>query len=80
MAPERTVAQWHDQGLFSKKMEYGKRWAVETSSADSKRTMGSKLTSRKPEQLLAEGRFQVAGLHPQTVGEAQFIWIFSTEP
>lgn len=38
---------------------YGRRWAVETFFSGLKRTMGSMLTSRKPEQLLAEAAFRV---------------------
>ena len=41
------------------KMQYGKRWAVETFFSGLKRTMGSTLTSRKPDQLLAEAAFKV---------------------
>jgi hypothetical protein len=41
------------------KMEYGKRWAVETFFSALKRTMGSMLTSRRPEQLLKEAAFRV---------------------
>src|SRR5271156_5013225 len=41
------------------KMEYGKRWAVETFFSGLKRTMGSMLTSRKPTQLLKEAAFRV---------------------
>jgi hypothetical protein len=38
---------------------YGKRWAVESFFSGLKRTMGSMLTSRKPDQLLAESAFRV---------------------
>ena len=41
------------------KMEYGKRWAVETFFSGLKRTVGSMLTSRKPTQLLKEAAFRV---------------------
>jgi hypothetical protein len=41
------------------KMEYGKRWAVETFFSGLKRTTGSMLTSRKPNQLLKEAAFRV---------------------
>src|SRR5277367_27920 len=44
---------------YLKKMAYGKRWAVETFFSGLKRTMGSTLTSRKPEQLLAEAAFKM---------------------
>ena len=44
---------------YLKKMEYGKRWAVETFFSGLKRTMGSTLTSRKPDQLLAEAAFKM---------------------
>jgi hypothetical protein len=38
---------------------YGQRWAVESFFSGLKRTMGSMLTSRKPDQLLAEAAFRV---------------------
>ena len=38
---------------------YGTRWAVESFFSGLKRTMGSTLTSRKPNQLLAEAAFKV---------------------
>jgi hypothetical protein len=41
------------------KMAYGKRWAVETFFSGLKRTTGSMLTSRKPNQLLKEAAFRV---------------------
>jgi len=41
------------------KMRYGKRWAVETFFSGLKRTMGSMLTSRRPDQLLKEAAFRV---------------------
>lgn len=41
------------------KMQYGRRWAVETFFSGLKRTMGSMLTSRKPDQLLKEAAFRV---------------------
>jgi DDE family transposase len=44
---------------YLKKMEYGKRWAVETFFSGLKRTMGSMLTSRQPSQLLKEAAFRV---------------------
>lgn len=44
---------------YLKKMEYGKRWAVETFFSGLKRTMGSMLTSRHPAQLLKEAAFRV---------------------
>jgi transposase len=44
---------------YLKKMEYGKRWAVETFFSALKRTMGSTLTSRKPDHLLKEAAFRV---------------------
>jgi hypothetical protein len=44
---------------YLKKMEYGKRWAVETFFSGLKRTMGSMLTSRHPNQLLKEAAFRV---------------------
>jgi len=44
---------------YLKRMEYGRRWAVESFFSGLKRTMGSMLTSRKPDQLLAEAAFRV---------------------
>jgi hypothetical protein len=44
---------------YLEKMEYGKRWAVETFFSGLKRTTGSMLTSRKPNQLLKEAAFRV---------------------
>ena len=44
---------------YLKRKRYGKRWAVETFFSGLKRTMGSMLTSRKPDQLLAEAAFRV---------------------
>jgi len=44
---------------YLKKMEYGRRWAVETFFSGLKRTMGSMLTSRRPDQLLKEAAFRV---------------------
>lgn len=44
---------------YLKKMAYGKRWAVETFFSGLKRTMGSMLLSRKPNQLLKEAAFRV---------------------
>jgi hypothetical protein len=41
------------------KMQYGKRWAVETFFSGLKRTMGSMLNSRRPDQLLKEAVFRV---------------------
>jgi hypothetical protein len=41
------------------KMQYGRRWAVETFFSALKRTMGSMLTSRRPGQLLKEAAFRV---------------------
>lgn len=41
------------------KMQYGKRWAVETFFSGLKRTMGSMLNSRRPDQLLKEAAFRV---------------------
>lgn len=41
------------------KMDYGRRWAVETFFSGLKRTMGSMLTSRRPSQLLKEAAFRV---------------------
>jgi len=44
---------------YLKRMQYGKRWAVESFFSGLKRTMGSTLTSRTPKQLLAEAAFKV---------------------
>lgn len=44
---------------YLKRKGYGARWAVESFFSGLKRTMGSTLTSRKPEQLLAEAAFKV---------------------
>lgn len=44
---------------YLKRKGYGQRWAVETFFSGLKRTMGSMLTSRKPDQLLAEAAFRV---------------------
>jgi hypothetical protein len=44
---------------YLKRKGYGSRWAVETFFSGLKRTMGSMLTSRKPNQLLAEAAFRV---------------------
>lgn len=38
---------------------YGRHWAVESFFSGLKRTMGSMLDSRKPQQLLAEAAFKV---------------------
>jgi len=49
-------------GMSEKYLErkgYGHRWAVESFFSGLKRTMGSMLTSRKPNQLLAETAFRV---------------------
>jgi transposase len=44
---------------YLKRQKYGRRWAVETFFSGLKRTMGSMLTARKPEQLLAEAAFRM---------------------
>lgn len=44
---------------YLKRKGYGRRWAVESFFSGLKRTMGSTLTSRKPNQLLAEAAFKV---------------------
>jgi hypothetical protein len=44
---------------YLKRKGYGQRWAVESFFSGLKRTMGSMLTSRKPDQLLAEAAFRV---------------------
>jgi hypothetical protein len=42
-----------------KERGYGKRWAVESFFSGLKRTMGSALTARKPDQMIAEASFRV---------------------
>jgi len=44
---------------YLKRKGYGGRWAVESFFSGLKRTMGSMLNSRRPEQLLAEAAFRV---------------------
>src|SRR5271154_5395142 len=44
---------------YLKRKGYGQRWAVESFFSGLKRTMGSMLNSRKPNQLLAEAAFRV---------------------
>lgn len=44
---------------YLKRKSYGQRWAVETFFSGLKRTMGSMLNSRKPDQLLAEAAFRM---------------------
>jgi hypothetical protein len=39
--------------------EYGRRWAVESFFSGLKRTMGSALTARRPDQLMAEAAFRI---------------------
>jgi hypothetical protein len=39
--------------------QYGRRWAVETFFSGLKRTMGAALSSRRPDQMLAEAAFRV---------------------
>ena len=41
------------------KMEYGKRWAVETFFSGLKRTMGAALAARRTDQMLAEASFRI---------------------
>jgi hypothetical protein len=41
------------------KMAYGRRWAVESFFSGLKRTMGSMLNARRPDQLLKEAAFRV---------------------
>jgi hypothetical protein len=42
-----------------KKRQYGRRWAVESFFSGLKRTMGSALSARRPNQMLAEAAFRV---------------------
>ncbi len=44
---------------YLKRKGYGARWAVESFFSGLKRTTGSMLTARKPDQLLAEAAFRV---------------------
>jgi hypothetical protein len=44
---------------YLKRKGYGQRWAVESFFSGLKRTMGSMLTARRPDQLLAEAAFRV---------------------
>lgn len=44
---------------YLKRAGYTKRWAVETFFSALKRTMGSSLNARRPDQLLAEAAFKV---------------------
>jgi hypothetical protein len=44
---------------YLKRKSYGQRWAVETFFSGLKRTMGSMLSARRPDQLLAEAAFRV---------------------
>ena len=41
------------------KAGFGRRWAVESFFSALKRTMGSALSARKPEQMVAEAAFKV---------------------
>lgn len=44
---------------YLKRKAYGRRWAVETFFSGLKRTTGSMLSARRPDQLLAEAAFRV---------------------
>ena len=55
---ERHLAQRHEQKLSGQDGVW-QRWAVETFFSGLKRTMGSMLTSRNPDQLLKEAAFRV---------------------
>ena len=44
---------------YLKRKGYGSRWAVESFFSGLKRTMGSMLKARKPDQLLAEAAYRV---------------------
>ena len=44
---------------YLKEQGYGKRWAVESFFSGLKRTMGSVLSARRPQQMLAEATFRV---------------------
>jgi len=53
--------KWRSQmtDQYLKQNNYGRRWAVESFFSGLKRTMGSVLSARKPEQMLAEATFRV---------------------
>ena len=65
--PARQAADGTRRGIWRSAMSpkylerkrYGRRWAVESFFSGLKRTMGSMLNSRKPQQLLAEAAFKV---------------------
>ena len=55
--PAQTIEQMSKNYLA--KMQYGRRWALETFFSGLKRTMGSMLNSRRPDQLLKEAAFRM---------------------
>jgi len=65
--PAREAADGTRRGIWRSGMSeqylqrkgYGRRWAVESFFSALKRTMGSMLNARKPQQLLAEAAFKV---------------------
>jgi hypothetical protein len=62
---------------YLKKMEYGRRWAVETFFSGLKRTMGSMLTSRQPGQLLKEAAFRVLAYTLRRQGTINLVNVFN---
>jgi hypothetical protein len=60
-ADGRRNGKWRAQMTteYLKAQGYGKRWAVESFFSGLKRTMGSALTARQPQQMLAEAVFRV---------------------
>lgn len=53
--------KWRSQmrPAYLKKEGFGRRWAVESFFSALKRTMGSALSARKPQQMIAEAAFKV---------------------
>ena len=53
--------QWRSQMTpeYLRQARFGRRWAVESFFSGLKRTMGSSLSARKPNQMLAEAAFKV---------------------
>jgi len=52
--------KWRSQTAldYLQKLEIGRRWALESFFSALKRTMGSALSARKPDQMLAEAAFK----------------------
>ncbi len=66
-----------EQGNYLAKMQYGKRWAVETFFSGLKRTMGSMLNSRRPDQLLKETAFRVLAYALRRQGACKIVKHFN---